>query len=132
MQYIIDSDLIAAGNIQQVDANHKWGRELRLVNGIYCGKMLELSVPDTPGSLHFHKDKTESFIVLSGAVCIKTPDKTVKEACYRAGSVLTLYPGQRHQFWAVDKPALLLEVSTPHSDSDTYREDYTQRAKNKA
>ena len=121
MRFIIDTDLIAHGNILEVDADHKWGRELRLVNGIYCGKLLELSVPDCPGSLHHHIQKTESFVVLSGIVCIKTPDHSIKEACYGVGSVLTLKPHEWHQFHAVGHPALLLEVSTPHSDSDTYR-----------
>ena len=121
MQYLIDTDRIAHGDILEVDANHKWGRELRLVNGIYCGKLLELSVPGCPGSLHFHKNKTESFVVLSGMVHILTPDSDITEAIYYPGNVLTLIPGQRHQFWAVTNPALLLEVSTPHKDSDTYR-----------
>ena len=121
MQFFIDTDMIAHGDILEVDDNHKWGRELRLVNGIYCGKLLELSVSDTPGSLHYHVQKIESFVVLSGVVCIRTPDHAVQEALYYAGSVLTLRPTERHQFFAVGHPALLLEVSTPHADSDTYR-----------
>jgi mannose-6-phosphate isomerase-like protein (cupin superfamily) len=121
MEYLINTDRIANGDILEVDANHKWGRELCLVNGIYCGKLLELSQPGVKGSLHYHRDKTESFIILSGIVHIYAPDSDIRDALYYPGNVLTLIPGQRHQFWAVKRPALLLEVSTPHSDSDTYR-----------
>lgn len=121
MQFIVDTDKIAHGNILEVDADHKWGRELRLVNGIYCGKLLELTEPRVYGSLHHHKNKTESFVILSGNVEIYCPDSHCTKAIYSPGHVLTLKPGQKHQFRAIGHPALLLEVSTPHSDSDTYR-----------
>jgi D-lyxose ketol-isomerase len=112
---------------------HKWGYEIELENNeLYCGKLLILENGEC-SSLHYHKDKQETFIVLSGKVrlvyCIPSDcyepddDPYIMGICseYIVGSKITLARKQLHQFWATQYPAIILEVSTHHDDRDTYR-----------
>ncbi len=123
MKFQIDTDALA--KMVTVDDDHLWGRELRLVNEEVCGKLLELQDPWVGSSRppHFHKEKWEAFVVLSGEVYIEldgSEGELVGEV-YGVGAVIMINPGQVHRFYAVGKPALLLEVSTHHRDDDTYR-----------
>jgi mannose-6-phosphate isomerase-like protein (cupin superfamily) len=105
-----------------VDDNHLWGRELRMVNEHeYCSKILELTYP-ARSSVHFHKEKKETFIVLEGVVTIQV-GSTMRD--YGAGEQVTVLPMTEHSFMLSKKnggrKALILESSTHHEDSDTYR-----------
>lgn len=108
----IDTDSIASNVI--VDDDHAWGRELRLVNNpLYCAKFLEYDTHQECGSDHYHEEKTESFKVLSGNVIIARE--------YRTGEEVIIPPKHRHFVGAITDSAVILEVSTHHEDSDTYR-----------
>lgn len=125
MKFTIDLDELR-GKVE-VDDDHKWGYELRLVNEPeYCGKLLVLESKES-SSLHYHKEKKETFIVLSGDVKLTyySSDDRGEYAVnivLHIGSVITLLPLQKHQFRAINNTrARILEVSTHHEDSDTYR-----------
>lgn len=131
--FTIDTTVLKESDGITVDDNHKWGYELRLVNTpLYCGKLIVLD-NSYPSSLHYHKDKTETFIVLAGRAMIvywipsdsyepeDDPHNTGICGEYGPGSIITMEKKQMHRFWTKDIPTLLLEVSTHHEDSDTYR-----------
>lgn len=122
-QFTVDTNMIAHfGNVAKVARDHKWGYEIWFVNDEYCCKLIVLTEPGVKSSFHCHWKKKETFTVLSGRVHIETADLEVKSADYSAGQSVTMLPYQRHQFWAIDKPALILESSTHHQDCDTHRE----------
>jgi D-lyxose ketol-isomerase len=119
MQYLIDTE-VYYGRVGK--DKHLWGSEARFVNtSEYCGKLIELNAPNVKSSLHYHKEKKETFIVLAGEVFIEIIEKrSVGMGPMLAGEQVTIYPGQRHRFWA-ENPALIMEVSTHHEDDDTFR-----------
>jgi len=105
-----------------VDDKHLWGREFRMVNEHeYCSKILELTYP-ARSSVHFHKEKKETFIVLNGVVTIQI-GSAMRD--YRAGEQVTIEPMTEHSFMLSKKnggqKALILESSMHHEDDDTYR-----------
>jgi len=103
----------------------KWGLEEVLTNNEkYCGKLLWI----TPGmrcSLHYHSVKDETFVALDGLTRV---EYYVGEKRYdtillgwRRDS-LHLPPHTPHRFWSMTpEGSLLLEISTPHSDTDVTR-----------
>lgn len=119
------------------DSNHDWGGEFRFINEPpnplgnedkgYCAKMLYLG-NELPSSLHYHKIKKETFCVLFGEVGVSIYDDQAVDEIYhinilKPGDKLTIEPGTKHQFRALNnEPALILEASTYHDDSDTYRD----------
>lgn len=115
---LIDIDRLILHKNIEIDIDHIWGYEVRMVNNEkYCGKLLVLTNSDI-SSLHYHKDKTETFIILAGRVELVLGDVVME---FVAGDKSTIYPGTNHRFKAITRRALILEVSTHHEDSDTYR-----------
>ena len=97
-----------------------WGREYWIVNdtcGNYCSKILKLKVGHK-ASLHYHKEKHETFTVLSGLAKI-TSNGTTK--VYSKGESVCIEPTIPHTFEAYQFPAYILETSTLHSDDDVVR-----------
>src|ERR1051326_5305308 len=91
-----------------------WGQEIVLTNRPkYCAKILIVDGGKIC-SLHRHKRKEETFIVLSGVGWIETAwDPTIRSDPMRLerGCVVHLEPGQWHRFWTEDR-LTMLEVST--------------------
>jgi mannose-6-phosphate isomerase-like protein (cupin superfamily) len=103
-----------------------WGNETWIVNnGLYCLKLLKFHDRGNCSSLHFHDDKTESWYVQSGtfeAHVIDTNDANVVVTVLTEGDVVTLTPLTVHQIVCTsDGGGTLIEVSTTHHDSDSYR-----------
>lgn len=97
-----------------------WGREYWIVNdtcGNYCSKILKL-IPDHKASLHYHKEKHETFTILSGLARITSNGVTV---IYSKGESVCIEPKIPHTFEAYMFPAYILETSTLHSDDDVVR-----------
>jgi mannose-6-phosphate isomerase-like protein (cupin superfamily) len=102
-----------------------WGMEEILVNNDkYCSKLLWI----TPGfqcSLHYHEIKQETFIAIDGLTRVEYIVGNKKYDTILVGwrrDVLTLPPKTPHRFWSLGGDgSLLLEVSTPHSDTDVTR-----------
>jgi len=101
-----------------------WGREIWLVNSpLYCAKLLVLE-PGMQCSYHRHKVKDETFFMLEGAGvyvqhCVN-PFPWYNTALL-PGDNFHVPPGLYHRFWSAEGPAVLLEVSTQHSDDDVER-----------
>jgi mannose-6-phosphate isomerase-like protein (cupin superfamily) len=101
-----------------------WGREIWIANNsLYCGKILEIR-KGRKCSLHFHKLKTESFYLRSGRLKVRTKDSSdsdiIEEFEMAPGQCMDIPPGRVHQMEALED-AELLEFSTQHFNSDSYR-----------
>lgn len=102
----------------------KWGSELYIVNKYgYCGKIM--SVKQSFGcSLHYHKDKTETFYVLEGKLLYENINQTTGDiisSILEPGDIVHIYPGLIHRFWGLESVNRFIEFSTLHKDSDSLR-----------
>jgi len=89
-----------------------------VVNESYCKKLLVI----LPGQNHpeqFHELKSETFIVTHGTVTLLL-DGVPSE--HDPGSVVTILPGQRHEFWSTTG-AVIEEISSTHFPDDSYYSD---------
>src|SRR3989344_6588214 len=95
-----------------------WGSEEWIVNNEkYCGKILNLN-KGYRSSLHFHKKKHETFYILDGKIILELENIS---KLMKAGEVHNISPGEKHRFTPLEN-SKLIEFSTHHEDSDTYRE----------
>ena len=100
-----------------------WGSEKWIVNRDYCGKMLLL----TKGfrcSMHYHKEKDETFYLLNGSVLMEVEDDDGKIHDYimEPGETQLIRPCQKHRFTGLED-SRILEFSTHHEDGDSYRKE---------
>lgn len=94
-----------------------WGREEWIVNNDkYCFKELHIK-ENAQCSLHYHKDKDETFILRHGRVILYNNGNTF---IMKVNDTVRVLPHQRHQFYGLED-SMLYEVSTHHEDSDSYR-----------
>ena len=97
-----------------------WGYEKILISTpLYAAKEIHL-VEGSQCSLHYHKDKDETFIVMEGEVVIELEDVI---HYLKAGTVLHIKPYQKHRFYSTTPTAMMLEVSTEDKLEDSYREE---------
>lgn len=118
--------------IENKDDRHcpkkSWGWEEWIVNNeLYCGKRLHFTVADGSTSMHFHVRKHETMYVERGVFDIAILDTTVGERVHHVlgpGDSIVIPPNTPHAIRAhglVDGEAILVEFSTHHEDSDSYR-----------
>lgn len=95
-----------------------WGGELWMVNEPeYCCKVLFLN-EGASGSLHYHKFKKETFMVLKGKIRLEYGSNKVELS---AGvDVVTIPISVPHRFTGVEESSIL-EISTHHDDNDVVR-----------
>lgn len=100
-----------------------WGNELIWVsNDEYCGKLLNFE-EGSKCSMHFHKDKKETWYVLSGKFIVEwidTDDASIHQNHLSVNSVWTNLPLQPHRLICLEK-GTIIEVSTSDSVEDNYR-----------
>jgi quercetin dioxygenase-like cupin family protein len=100
-----------------------WGEEVWIINtDKYCGKLLKFTA-GASFSDHFHIKKDETWYVLEGKLELRhynlaNADKIVTPL--GPGSVVHIPPSTPHQLVALE-PSIVIEVSTPHEESDSYR-----------
>jgi oxalate decarboxylase/phosphoglucose isomerase-like protein (cupin superfamily) len=109
------------------DHNHvkkTWGHETWIENSpLYCGKILFVE-KGKHSSMHFHLKKTETMLCIDGSFEMKLIDPEVGEqySVYLVkGESLLIEPGQLHEIHGLDDVNTLIEFSTTHEDSDSYR-----------
>lgn len=94
-----------------------WGSELWIVNNeLYCGKILTLR-EGYQCSLHYHKNKHETFYVLSGRVRMEFGMQTT---ILLPGDSVVVPPLTPHRFAGL-MDSQIIEFSTHHEDDDSYR-----------
>lgn len=115
-----------------------WGHELWIVNtDKYCGKQLTV-LPSKWCSLHYHKNKDETFYVIDGELLLEYLDnvdpRTIEKnpgmfsliknsIVLKKGDTIKLKPNSPHRFTSNNSnlPCTFIEFSTHHSDEDSYR-----------
>ena len=100
-----------------------WGEEIWIINNDkYCGKLLTFN-KGAKFSDHYHIIKDETWYVLSGKLELRyydlaNADRIIKQL--GPGSVVHVPPNTPHQLIAREA-AVVIEVSTPHDEADSYR-----------
>ena len=95
-----------------------WGEELWIVNKNYCGKLLILN-KGFRCSLHYHKNKDETFYINKGRVLMELNGQ---KYVMWPGDVQEIKPGDKHRFTGLEDSEII-EFSTHHQDSDSIREE---------
>ena len=93
-----------------------WGSELWIINREYCGKILTLNKGKSC-SLHYHKQKHETFYILEGKIKLECGNKAI---IMKKGDRKIIPKKMKHRFTGIKK-SKILEISTHHRDSDSYR-----------
>jgi len=100
-----------------------WGHELIwATNDRYCGKMMHFNT-GARFSMHFHREKEETWYVQSGKFVVRWIDtKTAEqhEQLLVEGAVWHNPPCMPHQLVCLQE-GTVVEVSTPDSVEDNYR-----------
>lgn len=100
-----------------------WGSEfIWATNDKYCGKFLNFH-DGAKFSMHFHKDKEETWYVQSGKFIVRwfnTDTAQLREQELVVGSVWHNPPCMPHQLECIEQ-GTILEVSTADSVEDNYR-----------
>ena len=103
-----------------------WGSETWFANNLeynYCGKVLEIKKGQGT-SMHFHVDKHEVFYVLEGTLkvdWIDTGSGEIFAVHVAKGESMEMSQGVPHSLVAEKTDVKLIEASTFHRDSDSYR-----------
>lgn len=99
-----------------------WGQEIIIVNDDYCAKFLCLD-KGAKVSWHMHPEKKETMYGLEGTAELVVEQEPHLLTPFNRPK--TISPGQFHSFYAVTD-AVILEVSTHHSEDDTVRTTVSQ------
>jgi mannose-6-phosphate isomerase-like protein (cupin superfamily) len=101
-----------------------WGTELWHHNDSqYCMKTLMIR-SGAQSSLHYHKVKRETFLVVYGFVSLQVGPNWRNKRKMRPGDSFTIEPGVPHRFRVASgcgDRAMVVESSTTHSDEDVVR-----------
>jgi mannose-6-phosphate isomerase-like protein (cupin superfamily) len=102
----------------------KWGEEVWVENNDkYCGKLLRFNA-GKKCSYHYHKLKTETFLLHYGKMIIRfglSDDiSQATELVLNKGERFHVPIGLRHQMEAIEDSELI-EFSTTHFEEDSYR-----------
>ncbi len=105
--------------------NKSWGYEdIFISTDEYCGKYLVFNHKGDKTSMHFHKEKKETWKVERGRFIVRaigTDDGRELETVIGSGDVWTNEPLLPHQLEAMEDDSCVLEISTPDSVEDNYR-----------
>lgn len=100
-----------------------WGNEyIFATNEKYCGKLMNFHKGAT-FSMHFHRDKDETWYVLSGKFEVRyimTQNAEIKTHILNVGDTWHNAPLELHQLHCIET-GTIIEVSTPDSVEDNYR-----------
>ena len=102
-----------------------WGFELIwATNDKYCGKMMVFTKKGNKFSMHFHKEKDESWFVNEGSFIVRwidTKTATLFSQTLTQGMTWRNKPLLPHQLEALEDNSSITEVSTADSVEDNYR-----------
>jgi mannose-6-phosphate isomerase-like protein (cupin superfamily) len=107
-----------------------WFANVQEPNGPdYCGKIIYIEHGKWSSNFkyHYHKIKDETFVVLEGILQIDfyADDSTPNTIYLNPHQTFRVKPGMKHRFTSVSHTGCkFVEVSTFHSDNDSYRCEY--------
>lgn len=105
----------------------KWGYELWFENNEkYCGKLLfiEKDKWSSNGNFHYHKIKDETFFVIEGLLLLQFvgDNNELSSIELNENQSVRIFPETKHRFTTISEGGCkFIEVSTSHSDADSYR-----------
>lgn len=101
-----------------------WGHEVWHHNDIhYCMKTLVIN-QGFQSSLHAHKRKRETFLVVDGEVQLEYAGRVV---CLTVGESFDIERGVFHRFRSLSATSTVVEASTFHEESDVIRREESRR-----
>lgn len=120
---------MAITDVQDMSDRHReqknWGWEEWVVNNkYYCGKLLYFYRDGGCTSLHFHACKHETMYVRKGSFTIELVDTSSGDMTNRhleEGDSLVIEPLTPHRIRCTTDHSILMEFSTHHENSDSYR-----------
>jgi mannose-6-phosphate isomerase-like protein (cupin superfamily) len=102
-----------------------WGYEIIWAStDKYAGKLLVFTKAGAKFSMHFHKEKDETWFVNAGQfklIWCDTTTATYHEKILNEGDVWRNTPMMPHQIIALKPESIIFEVSTADSVEDNYR-----------
>ena len=102
-----------------------WGYEIIwATNDKYCGKIMVFEREGAKFSMHFHKEKDETWFVNAGQfklIYCDTRTATYVEKILNEGDVWRNPPMMPHQLIALKPNSMIFEASTPYWVEDNYR-----------
>ena len=102
-----------------------WGYEIIwATTEKYCGKLLVFEKAGAKFSMHFHREKDETWFVNTGRFLVRwidTETEKFNERELKEGDTWHNPPLQPHQLIAIVGNSSITEVSTPDSVEDNYR-----------
>lgn len=102
-----------------------WGYELIwATTEKYCGKIMVFDRAGASTSMHFHKEKDETWFVNNGKFKVRyidTKDAMLYEKELNEGDTWYNAPLAPHQLIALEADSSITEVSTPDSVEDNFR-----------
>lgn len=104
----------------------RWGHEIWFANNEkenYCGKELFIK-ENRHTSMHFHLEKHEVFYILEGQLALELISTKIGQSrriILNEGDKYEIQQGQPHQLIAHNGSVRLIEASTFHKNSDSYR-----------
>ena len=105
--------------------NKGWGHEIHIINcKEYCMKKLVFTKKHAKFSMHFHRDKKETWYVEEGefkVIYINTQNAEKVEKTLSVGEVWTNEQFFPHQLICLTDNAVITEVSTYDRKEDNYR-----------
>lgn len=100
-----------------------WGKEEIFANNDkYCGKLLYFN-KGAKFSNHYHLIKEESFLIFYGKIkfiYLNLENAERIEKILSSGDIIDIPVGFPHKIEAIES-SMIVEVSTHHEDSDSYR-----------
>ena len=110
---------------QQGYVKKGWGYEIIwATNDKYCGKIMVFEKVGSKFSMHFHKEKDETWFINAGKFLLRwidTEKATLNEKILVEGETWHNPPLQPHQLEAMVANSMIFEVSSPDSVEDNYR-----------
>lgn len=118
-------EFIDVGSIQFIEK--EWGGEIIICREPHAAKIMMLN-PDSICSVHFHEEKSETFILIQGSLIVETTDfatgaQQIIELITPFSSI-TLPPRIPHTFYCPEgqtEPTIFIEASTKDNNYDNYR-----------
>jgi sialic acid synthase SpsE/mannose-6-phosphate isomerase-like protein (cupin superfamily) len=118
---------ITFGKDSKIEISHHYGLErfrefgaviVDCVNRGYCKKLIAV-LPRQKHPYHYHKQKEETFQLLSGDLEVEVDGRQI---ALRPGDTILVEPGCWHKFQSLNG-AIFEEISTTHYNNDSYYED---------
>ena len=123
----LDQAKVYVSNKVEVEISHHYGIDnfyqtgavlINCISREYCKKLLILC-PGQSHPTHFHKQKEETFQVLSGDLILNLEGK--EKEC-KPGDIVLVQRGARHSF-KTEKGVVFEEISTTHFKEDSFYDD---------